>query len=204
METVGARLGVPEVVLREGDSGHGKPCPYHATLSRKRNSSRLCWAAATLEGDRVMYSPRRETAYERTVLLASDDPSLQQAVLGWCCANRKRLWRARPDSTELIAIGCFANIVDPRHVGAADWGTYCNFCEEVNTPLTACGREDLPQDVEEPPLDDSLLVVLTDIEDSSCRFPFRIPLKPPGRLFCLGPDRIVDILRLLDYAAAQL
>ena len=95
-------------------------------------------------------------------------------------------------------------IVDPRHVGAADWETYCNFCEELNTPLTECERENLPQGVEEPPLDDSLLVVLTDIEDSSCEYPFRVPPKPPDRFFCLTADRTVDILRLLDWAAAQL
>ena len=138
---------------------------------------------------------------DRTVLLASDYLPLAQALLGWCERNQKMLRFAEPESTEIIAVGCLALVVDRKYAGKQDWETYCALCEECAMPFPEDERVEIEQSFGADALDcteDTPVIIIDEPSEKSRQEWPLVPPKEEGCLFWIERSRTDEILSALD------
>ena len=134
------------------------------------------------------------------LLMACDDLDLSLALLKWCRQHDESLYAARPRGTDLIAVPCFAMVVDTGYVGEKGWDAYCDFCSQVaaevpkpekcESEMTTC--ESLHEREQTP-------VIIVD-EPAPGEAPER-PRIPPSKedlIFSIPRSRVMRILRTLD------
>jgi len=101
------------------------------------------------EGTKMMREGRKPSHHQ--LLFASDDMELAIELLKWCRRNGKSLCPVGPGPSALIAVPCFAIVVDRTYIGRDEWQAYCEFCQEVAEPVHAHGAENVPANSGQPP-----------------------------------------------------
>jgi hypothetical protein len=139
------------------------------------------------------------TKHDR-VLYAGEDAELKQRIRQWCDEHGKKLRCAHPDSADLVGGPFLAIIIDRYYVGEECWESYCEFCEELATPIDRKGRNEYIQRfAEEPPPREETPVVIVEDDPEQAREAWpQVPPSKEDRIFWRNPSHPDRVLGLLN------
>lgn len=132
------------------------------------------------------------------LLTAFDDDALALALLNWCRANTRSVYLAKPDSSDLIAMGGFAAVVDVAWYGEHAWENYCQVREEAAEPLPLGFLAHCPELEREDIFGADERPVILLVRDRADPRGVRVPRSNPDVAYCVPISDVSRVLSLLD------